>query len=200
MPDLSITGSSITDSPISYLLSRRSVKFVQKPGPNQDELATIFQAAMCAPDHARQRPWRFAVIQGDAVARFGELVIDLVNASEHPMRPEKMATTRRWLAGVPVLIAIACTLDYANQRIPEHERMLATGAAVTNILNAAHMLGYAAYWSTGLGTYNDEVNEALGFDSLDYRFMGYVSIGTPIKDTTVPERPDWQEYVSEWAE
>jgi nitroreductase len=186
------------DSPVDYLLSRRSVKFVQKPGPNKDELATIFQAAMRAPDHARQRPWRFAVIEGDAVARLGERVIDIVNASDNPMRPEKVATTRRWLADVPVLVAVACKLDHANQRVPEHERMLAVGAAVTNMLNAAHMLGYAAYWSTGLGTYNDEVNEALGFDALDYRFMGYVSIGTPVRDTVVPERPDWEEFVTRW--
>jgi nitroreductase len=90
-------------------------------------------------------------------------------------------------------------MDYSNQRIPEHERMLATGAAVANMLNAAHMLGYGAYWSTGLGTYNDEISAALGFDSLDYRFMGYLAVGTPIDPPRGVERPDWSEFVTEWS-
>ena len=97
------------------------------------------------------------------------------------------------------MLAVACHTSTIPTRIPEDERLLATGAAVTNILNAAHMLGYAAYWSTGLGTYVDEVNEALGFDSLDYRFMGYVVLGTPIQSMTPPERPDYREFVSEWT-
>ena len=64
------------------------------------------------------------------------------------------------------------------------------GAAAANMLNAAHMLGYGAYWSTGLGTYVDEVNEALGFDGLDYRFLGYLAVGTPIQAPEPVARPD----------
>jgi len=83
--------------------------------------------------------------------------------------------------------------------VPEHERLLAVGAAVTNMLNAAHMLGYGAYWSTGLGTYVDEVNEALGFDGLDYRFLGYLAVGTPIQPPAAVERPDYRKFVAEWT-
>lgn len=188
----------MSDSPIEYLLSRRSTKFVTAPGPSDEELSLIFQAAMAAPDHGKLRPWRFAPMRGDAIGRLVELVVASAQAAGRPMAAEKEASTRRWLAQVPLLIAIACRIDHANQRIPEHERMLATGAAVTNMLNAAHMLGYGAYWSTGLGTYDDQVGEALGFDSLDYRFMGYLALGTPIQDAPAPQRPDWREFVAEW--
>lgn len=187
------------DTPIDFLLSRRSVKFVQAPGPSDAELSLILQAAMRAPDHGKLTPWRFALIRGEAVARFAEVAIAIINASDRPMLPEKVATNRRWLARVPLLIGIACRMDYANQRIPEHERMLATGAAVTNMLNAAHMLGYGAYWSTGLGTYNEDVGAALGFDALDYRFMGYLAVGTPIDPPRDTPRPDWPAFVTEWS-
>jgi nitroreductase len=187
------------DTPIDFLLSRRSVKFVQAPGPSDAELSLILQAAMRAPDHGKLTPWRFALIRGEAVARFAEVAIAIINASDRPMLPEKVATNRRWLARVPLLIGIACRMDYANQRIPEHERMLATGAAVTNMLNAAHMLGYGAYWSTGLGTYNEDVGAALGFDALDYRFMGYLAVGTPIDPPRDAPRPDWPAFVTEWS-
>ena len=186
-------------APLDYLLSRRSVKFVQAPGPSEDELSRILQSAMSAPDHGRLQPWRFALLRGKAIKRLADLAISAIKDAGQPFPPEKEASTRRWLDNVPLLIAVACRLDHSNTKIPEHERMLATGAAVSNILNAAHMLGYAAYWSTGLGTYLDEVGEALGFDSLDYRFMGFVSIGTPITQPPSLQRPDYRQFVTEWT-
>ncbi len=186
-------------SSVQYLLSRRSVKFVKAPGPTEEHLAQILQSAMSAPDHGKLRPWRFALIRGEAVARLADLAINATKTAGLPLTPEKEASTRRWLSEVPLLIALACHIDHSNTKIPEDERMLATGAAVTNMLNAAHMLGYGAYWSTGLATYVDEMNEALGFDPLDYRFMGYLAIGTPIQETAAPQRPDYHSFVTEWT-
>lgn len=189
----------MSSSPIDYLLSRRSVKFVQAPGPDDKELAQILQSAMSAPDHGRLRPWRFKVLRGDAIQKLADLAITATRAAGLELTPAKEASTRRWLDQVPVLLAVGCFLDHSNTKIPEQERVLATGAAVTNILNASHMLGYSAYWSTGLGTYVDDVAEALGFDALDCRFMGYVSLGTPIRALPPLERPDHNDFVSEWT-
>lgn len=186
-------------APLNYLLSRCSVKYVQAPGPTDEHLALILQAAMSAPDHGRQRPWRFALIRGAAVMRLAELALAATKRAGRPITAAKEASTRAWLEKVPLLIAVACHLDSVNTRIPEHERMLAVGASVTNMLNAAHMLGYGAYWSTGLGTYVDEVNDVLGFEKPGYRCMGYVSIGTPIQSPAPVKRPDYQAFVSEWT-
>ncbi|NYT57662.1 nitroreductase [Alcaligenaceae bacterium] len=184
---------------LDYLLSRRSSKFVQAPGPSKDELERILQSAMSAPDHGQLRPWRFTLIHQDAIGNFADRALAAIKAAGLPLTPEKEASTRSWLAQVPLLIAVACRLDHSNTKIPEHERMLATGAAVTTILNAAHMLGYAAFWSTGLGTYVDDVAEILGYDSLDYRFMGYVALGTPISTPQWQARPDHNEFVTVWT-
>ena len=189
----------MSTSPIDLLQTRRSIKFVQAPGPSDEELAQILQCAMSAPDHGRLRPWRFKLIRGEALARLADMAIEAMRVAGRPLTAEKEAANRRWLANVPVLIAVACHMDYSNTAIPEDERMLATGAAVMNMLNAAHLLGYSAYWSTGLGTYVDAMNEALGFDPLEYRFMGYVSMGTPLREMGAPERPDHREYVQEWT-
>lgn len=185
--------------PVDFLLSRHSVKFVQAPGPTDDELARILQAAVSAPDHGRLTPWRFSLVRGEAIGKLADLAIDAIKTAGKPYPPEKEANARRWLANVPLLIAVACRLDHSNTKIPEHERLLATGAAVMNILNAVHMMGYAAFWSTGLGTYVDGVGEALGFDALDYRFMGFVSVGTPIDVPQAPVRAPYTSFVSEWT-
>lgn len=190
----------MSSSAIDVLLSRRSLKFVQAPGPSESELDLILQAAMRAPDHGQLRPWRFRLMQGDAVIQWAETAIRLCDEAGEPITPQKIAGARQWLKNVPLLLAVGCYIDHSNTKIPEDERMLATGAAVVNILNAAHMLGYSAYWSTGLGTYVDEVAEALGFDPLEYRFMGYVSIGTPLRELPERIRPNYQDFVSEWKE
>lgn len=186
-------------APIEYLFNRRSVKFVGAPGPNDEQLAQILRAAMSAPDHGKLRPWRFKLIRGEAVTQLGDLALGAIKRAGLPLTTQKEASTREWLKNVPLLIAVACRMDTQNTKIPEDERMLATGAAASNILNAAHMLGFAAYWSTGLGTYVDEVTEALGFDSLEYRFLGYLAIGTPIALSEPPQRPDYRDFTSEWT-
>lgn len=184
---------------VRSLLSRQSVKFVQGPAPTDEQLALILQSAMSAPDHGRLKPWRFVIIRDQAVQQFADQAIALIQQSGAGLSAEKQANARRWLSNVPLLIGVACHLDHSNTKIPEHERLLATGAAAMNILNAAHMLGYGAFWSTGVGTYVDEVAEALGFDPLDYRFMGYLAIGTPINPPEPVQRPDYAGYVRTWT-
>lgn len=183
---------------VDFLLSRQSNKFVQAPGPGQADLDLILQSAMSAPDHGRLRPWRFTLIQGDAVAKLADLAIGATRRAGKPLTEEKEASIRKWLSKVPLLVAMACRIDHSNTKIPEHERALAVGAAAANMLNAAHMLGYGAFWSTGLGTYVDEVTEALGYDGLDYQFLGYLAIGTPIETPEPVTRPDYREFITEW--
>jgi nitroreductase len=179
------------------LLSRQSIKFVQAPGPTDEQLDLILQAALRAPDHGAVRPWRFALVRGQDVPALVDIGVRAGLAAGRPLPDAKVNNARKWLAQVPLVIAVACAPDPAG-RIPEHESMLSVGAAVMNMLNAAHALGLAAFWSTGIGTYLEGVGEALGFDALDTRFMGYVSIGTPIDTPREKARPDYREFVTAW--
>lgn len=184
---------------VNSISSRYSVKFVQEPGPNEQELDMILQSAMSAPDHGKLRPWRFKLIRGSAKNKLADLSIQAIKNNNMPFSSEKEAKTREWLDKAPLVIAIACYIDHSNTKIRHEERLLATGAAVSNILNTSHALGYKAYWSTGLGTYLEEVATELGFDPLEYTFMGFLSIGTPSKPFEAPVRPKYQDFVSEFT-
>ena len=145
------------------LTSRRSVKFLRAPAPKQDELEQILQAAMSAPDHGALRPWRFVLIRGEAIGKLADVAIGAVKRSGDPrMTPEKEKSVREWMAAVLLFIAVAQKIAHDNTKIPEQEQLLATGAAAMNLLNAVHMLGYGAFWSTGMGTYVEDVQNALG--------------------------------------
>lgn len=185
--------SAIIDS----LLSRRSTKFVQAPGPTDAQLDLILQAAMRAPDHGAIRPWRFAVVRGADIPAVVDVAVGVGLAQDRPLAQPKVDNARKWLSRVPLLVLIACRPD-PNGRIPEEESRLSVAAAVMNMLNAAHALGFHGFWSTGLGTYLDGLGDALGFDALDDHFMGYLAIGTPIDAPEPVQRPDWRDFVTEW--
>lgn len=189
-----------TATPLHAITSRRSVKFLRGPAPKPAELEQILQAAMSAPDHGALRPWRFVVIQGEAIGKLADVALEAVKRSGDPrMTPEKEKSVREWMAGVPLFVAVAQKIAHDNTKIPEAEQLLATGCATMNILNAAHMLGYGAFWSTGIGTYVEDVQAALGLDSLDYRFLGFLAIGTPACAVQPANRPDYREFVTEWT-
>jgi nitroreductase len=186
--------------PLHSLISRRSVKFLQAPAPNAAELEQILQAAMSAPDHGGLRPWRFVLIRGAAIGKLADFALEAVKRSgDARMSAEKEAAVRAWMAKVPLFLGVAQKISHDNPRIPPQEQLLATGAAVMNILNATHMLGYAAFWSTGLGTYLEAVQQGLGLDALDYRFLGFLALGTPVCTLPIPERPDFRQFVTEWT-
>ncbi|AZY49013.1 nitroreductase family protein [Bordetella avium] len=190
---------SASNSAIHALNSRRSMKFLRAPAPKPEELGQILQAAMSAPDHGALRPWRFVLIQGEAIGRFADVALDAVKRSGDPrMTPEKEKAVRAWMADVPVFLALAAKIDH-NSKVREEEQVLAAGAAVMNVLNATHMLGYGAFWSTGLGTYVEAVQEILGLDPLEYRFLGYLAIGTPACAVPQVQRPDYRDYVTTWT-
>ena len=186
---------------IDLLLKRNSMKLVHGPGPSDEELETILSAAMTAPDHGAIRPWRFKVIRGqESIKEFADLSYKLRQASDDPFNDEKLVSSKAWLCEVPLIIAVATQVNHQlTHKIDEIEQYLATGAAMTQILNACHFLGYGAFWSTGSAPYIEEFQEALGFDSLDYRFLGFITIGTPRVPTPQKERPNYKEYTQLWT-
>ncbi|NLP31714.1 MAG: nitroreductase [Oligella ureolytica] len=185
---------------IDLLLHRNSMKLVQAPGPSDEELEKILSAAMTAPDHGAIRPWRFKVIRGkEAIKAFADLSYELRQASDTPFDEEKLASSKAWLYEVPLIIAVATQVNHqVTHKIDEVEQYLATGAAMTQILNASHFLGYGAFWSTGIATYIEEFQEALGFDPLDYRLQGFIAIGTPRMPTPQKERPNYKDFTEVW--
>lgn len=180
------------------LTTRRSQKLVRAPGPNVEQVQQLLAAAVCAPDHSALRAWRFALIEQAEIAAFTDLAIDATRRWGREITAQKEQNTRKWLATVPLLIGLAYKISHDNEKVPEIEQTLSMGAAVMNIQNAAHLMGFSSYWSTGLGTYTDEVPEALGFDTLDYRFVGFLAVGTPIAVLGPAQRPDPMTLTTRW--
>lgn len=183
---------------LDSLLSRQSHWPLAEPGPNDAELAKIFDAASRAPDHARLRPWRFVLVRGDARGALGDVLVDLASARS-PDEPRSAHAHRRQKAfAAPVVIALGAAVDQTSH-VPEIEQLMSVGAATMNLLNAVHALGYGGFWATGDDSYEPAMHAALGFGSSE-RLLGFLFVGTPQRSAGRPvSRPDRAAFVREWT-
>lgn len=178
---------------LEALMSRFSAWPLTEPGPTPSDLDRVFDLAMRAPDHGRMRPWRFVTIQGEARAAFADLVVEAARQREHP-DPERY---RKKPMAAPLTIVAAVRLTEAV-KVPDIEQWLAVGAAVMNLLNGLHLLGYGGIWVTGPNAFDPKVRDALGF-APDEHLLGFIHVGTPEKGALPPQRPSASEFIRPWT-
>lgn len=173
---------------MTALLTRRTPGKLSDPAPSADQVERILEAAAHAPDHARLRPWRFIVIQGSALEKFGEARARGLMARRPASSASVIEAERNKPRRAPLNIVV--TVEYTdNPAIPHIEQLLAVGAAVQNLLLAAHALGFGAFWSTGAAAYDPIVKQALGLRESD-TIVGVIYLGT----VETPGKPRTIEY------
>jgi nitroreductase len=180
------------------LLSRRSVspKRLVAPGPDLHMLDLMLQAALTAPDHGALRPWRVIEFRAEQRAELAALFeqeklrrdplatkVDLLRARDHALMP-------------PVLLGFVVT-PQARTKIPLREQWLSAGAALGNLLNAAHQLGFGAIVLSGDRCFDTQLTAALGVKA-DEELVGFISIGTAAKAPPEVHRPLAQTVWSCW--
>lgn len=162
-------------------MTRRSVAKMADEAPDRELIQKLLEAAVRAPTHHLTQPWRFIVLTGDALAELGEAWA--TGAEREGKDPESV---RPKVRRAPVVIAVVETPKHHLPKVQEVEEHHATGAAMQNILLAAHDLGLAAMLRTGPAAHIKEVKDYLGVSD-DELIAGYVYVGYPPGDAG--ERP-----------
>jgi nitroreductase len=161
---------------IETLLSRQSLggKHLAEPGPDDAALALMAAAALRAPDHAELVPFRFAVVRGAARERLAALFADSARAAGKGDEAAALDAERARQA--PVTVAVLARIDMGHPLVPAHEQWVAVGAALANLLNAAHALGYAGKMLSGAKVRDPAVQAA--FCRAGETLVGWVALGT----------------------
>ncbi|WP_291285744.1 nitroreductase [Flavobacterium sp.] len=133
--------------------NRRSIyanQFVKGELP-EPLLEEILINATWAPNHKMTEPWRFVVLRGKYLKKYGEYMADYYKDFYSELSPEDQRDKLSYLENYP--LNAACMIGVIMVRntkiaLPEWEEIAAVSSAVQNIALScsAHKIG--SYWST----------------------------------------------------
>lgn len=173
---------------IAQIEARRSIGKLTLPMPTPDELNVALHCATTAPDHKELKPYHFTVMTGEALERFGEVLLKAGLEKAERLGETLDDTARTKLINMPKRAPMIITVatDYkAHPKVPEFEQLLCVGAVIQNLLLALESQGYHTVWRTG-----DLCNEPAvktHFDVDDKNMVcGFVYVGS--SDIVMPER------------
>lgn len=169
---------------LSAIEGRASAVKLGEPGPGRIDLDRIIAAGARAPDHGRLGPWRFVILEGAGRDVLAEAMVAAKRAQSPEATEAELDRVREKAARAPVIVAAAAHVTDLGRKIPAIEQVVAVGAAVQNMILAAHALGYGTMWKTGDAAYDPLVKEALGLDPAE-EIVGFVYLGTAV----VPGHP-----------
>lgn len=165
-----------------------------EPGPDETDLRAMFRAAAAAPDHERLRPWRFLVLGPTARARLGQAFADALRERDAQALPEQLEEARAKAHRAPVLVLAVADLRADNDKVPALERLVSLGAALQNLLLAAHARGWGCGLSSGRALQSPALRAALQLAEGEHA-ASFVSIGTSCRPKGPRERPAVDDFV-----
>lgn len=174
--------------PIEWITTRRMCARVLETPPARHEIERLIEAAVCAPNHHLTQPWRFIVLSGKALDDLGEVMAATVRA-EHAGSPDveqKVEQERVRPKRAPVIVTVIYVPSDHPKAI-EMEDRYAVGAAVENMLLAAHSMGLGAFWRTGAASTDPGVREFLGLRD-EEEIAAFVYLGYPSRDPQPPPK------------
>jgi F420 biosynthesis protein FbiB-like protein len=190
---------------LAQLSGRRSVRRFG-PGPvSGDDVRRLLDAARWAPSPTNRQPWRFSVVRDAAIKQHMCVAVESTAKSAAAavggMLEEGMASYVAYLTAfteAPVVVVVlmrrpsrvAARLGAGlsdNERAALGGDLPAVGAAIQNLLLAAHALGLGACWMSGPVLAAAALREALGTPpTLD--LVALIPVGRPAESPAGPPR------------
>lgn len=189
------------NNPLLWFRSRRSIRRYQPQPVPARLIEQLLTAAIWAPSAHNRQPWRFAVIQTEAVkhslaaAMGARLRADLA-ADGAPAAVIEQDAHRSYqrITGAPVLILLCLSLEdmdvYPDAARRQNEWVMAvqsTAMAGQNLLLAAHALGLGACWMCAPLFCPDVVRQALELPA-EWQPQGLITLGYPAETRSKTRR------------
>ena len=185
---------------LELLGRRRSVvaNAMVPPGPNAEQLEELLAVATRVPDHGKLAPWRFVIFEGEARARFGQVLAGRYAELNPDAELRHVEVEAGRFLRAPVVI---CVISRAapHPKIPEWEQVLSAGAVCQNLLVAATAMGFASQWITEWYAFDEKTCAAIGLEAHE-RVAGFVYIASASEPPGERARPALSDVVSRWED
>lgn len=144
----------------------------------------LLTAAARTPDHGKLEPWRFIVIEADAMPRLADIAEQRGIALG--LEPEQVTKGRVQFDQGHLAVAVI-EVQKHSEKIPALEQTYSAGAVCLALLNAALAAGWGANWLSGWPSHDRGfMTEALGLSDHE-RIAGFIHIAT--ETAAPPDRP-----------
>lgn len=183
---------------IEAIQRRTSVRRFRPDTVPRETIERLLDAAVRAPNHKLTEPWRFAVLTGDAVARFaGIRARHRLQRYTDPESTEARAAADKMLRETmetPAIVVVMCAVS--QDEITREEDYAAAMMATANLMIAAESLGLGTYLRTGGIMKETEVTSMVDLDH-GFRIAGVVMLGYP-RDSETPKKRRPAGEVTRW--
>ena len=190
-----VLADAIDDAPAALtaleaiITERRTVKqFADRPVP-RTTIARLIEAAVWAPNHRLNEPWRFYVLDGDSRTELGTIAHTITerkligSGAEPQLAQRKAAEAAQQWASVPALLFITMLRD-SNPEI-DLENYGAVCCAIQNLSLAAQALGLGTSWSSGAIAAAPELLTLVGAGANE-QMVGLIRVGYPDPHAPLP--------------
>ncbi len=142
---------NVEDLTLTLIASRHNIspKRLAEPAPTDTQLQAMLGAAAAAPDHGELTPWRFIIVPVDQRHRLADAFAQALIDRDAAATAEQIESARAKAHRAPLLLVAIARLGPREPDTPTLERMLSMGAAIQNLLLAAHAMGYGVGLTSG---------------------------------------------------
>lgn len=170
--------------------NRRAIypqQYIEKEIPDQ-VIWDVLENANWAPTHKLTEPWRFKVMKGEALKKFGIFMAEkyrsLNNLESFSVAKYEKLKMNPQKSGAVIAI---CMQRDEKGRVPEWEEIASVAMSVQNMWLTCSAYGIGAYWSTPdlLEYFGEYEPLAPGERCIGLFYMGYASF----PDARPPRKP-----------
>ena len=174
-----MTNSEILD----FIKSRRSIGNLVAPAPTHAQVEQAIEVALSAPDHKDLNPYRFIVLEKQALNTLGTALKNAAMA-QGETDDKTLAKAENMPLRAPMIIA--CVTDFkSHDKVPHWEQIAASSCAVQNLLLALTAQGFATVWRTGPLANAPAIKQLFNVTA-DNQVIAFVYVGTAV--STIPPR------------
>jgi nitroreductase len=144
----------------------------------------LLSAAIYAPNHRRNEPWRFTVVKKEELpALWQSLKPEIMHLFAPELVESKLQSLQKIFYSAAVLVFVSY-LSNPNELI-EKENYAATCCAIPNMLLQAADLSVGSYWATGQLMRSEQIRKVLQI-APDTAFAGAVFFGLSAEEPKPP--------------
>ncbi|MFP5470333.1 MAG: nitroreductase [Bacteroidia bacterium] len=178
--------------------NRRTIypEFFSERKVHKEIVEKLLNNAVWAPSHGLTQPWRFKVFMNDARVRLSDFLSELYKEKNQGEKfNEKKFEKLKHRPLKSSVVIVVCMERDPKGRITELDEIMATAAAVENLMLTATAYGLGVFWATPGLINTQEVREFLNLEN--GLCLGFLYVGYPANEWPKGQRKPI-EYVTEF--